>query len=212
MYIPCHHLNDVNILLDLSFPVQKPFVVVIWLKSKVQNFPRPSRPHATSPTSSSSAPSPPVSSFHPPKTSITQTTPFSSDLLLCLCLLGFCYCSFQAPIRWLLPEGSPNYSALPLSCLNYPLFWGHSHSTLWENESVISIHLSVVLASCWPGLCRLSILQSLAKLFTKLKLFPITLCFSMVYAKKQKFPTHFRKSHLLDQTWFCQEKTKVMVD
>lgn len=70
-FTPCNCLNDFNILFILSFLCSKT------LLGKVQSLPRPSGPHASTPTACSPAPFPPIPSFHPPNSPTTQTTPFS---------------------------------------------------------------------------------------------------------------------------------------
>lgn len=71
---------------------------------------------------------------------------------------------------------------------------------------------SLLTWAVWTKLIESLANTDTPELFIKLKLFPITLCFSLIYAKKYKFPIHFRKQHILGQTWFSHEKTKVMVD
>lgn len=205
--MPCHHLNDFSILFILSLLSSKPF----WLRGQVRGLPRLSRPHATSPASSSSDPSPPNSSFNPPNTPTTWTTPLSLASPGSL-FTWTLYTSFQAHLNGLLPGAVPKMPSCLCPIRISPLVGGIPISlckvrSLWN----LHIYLSVVWASCWP---ELTSLQSLANadpsdLLAKLKAFPITVHFSLVYTKKHKFSSHFRKPDLLGQTWFDQERTKV---
>lgn len=204
--MPCHRLNDLNILFILSFLSQKPF----WLRGQVRGLPRLSKPHATSPASSSSDPSPPISSFNPPNTPTTWAIPLSLASPGSL-FIWTLYTSFQAHLNGLLPEAVPKIPSCLCPLQISPPFGGIPMSLCKVRSSWnLRIHLSVVWPLGWP---ELTSLQSLANadtpdLLAKLKAFPMTVHFSLVYTKKHKFSMHCRKPDLLGQTWFDQEKNQ----
>lgn len=125
-------------------------------------------------------------------------------LLLDLCLFGLCILPFRLISTGSSQRLSPKFHpASAHSKFLHPLGAFPCHSVRLGARGIY------VYISQWCGLS----LQSLANadtpdLLAKLKAFPMTVHFSLVYTKKHKFSTHCRKPDLLGQTWFDQEKNQ----